>query len=180
MTSDCPAVEFVGSSWRRDQHARKGSQHCMHCHSAVNARGCTLRPEWQCHPHCHSTSNVPRRRARARVAVPTTRGCALRAEWQCHPHCHSTSNVPKRCAQGRVAVRVRVASGPAVAAPMPGRTSRTCLERVDLEPCSRQTLCGQWNVSLQGRSGWLCSWPARCSQPPSGWHDGPSLYDTPC
>ena len=35
--------------------------------------------------HCHSTSSVPRRCARARVAVPTTRGCALRAEWQCRP-----------------------------------------------------------------------------------------------
>ena len=50
MTSDCPTAGFVGSSWRRDQHARRGSQHCMHCHSAVNARDCTLRPEWQCRP----------------------------------------------------------------------------------------------------------------------------------
>ena len=71
-------------------------------------------------------------------------------------------------AQGRVAVRVQVAYEPAVAAPTPGRASRTCLERVGLEPCSRRTLCGQWNVSLQGRSEWLCSWPARCSQPPLG------------
>ena len=37
----------------------------------VNARDCTLRAEWQCHPHCHSTSNVPRR-------------CA-QAKWQCRP-----------------------------------------------------------------------------------------------
>ena len=51
MTLDCPTAEFVGSSWRRDQHARRGSQHCMHCHSMVNARDCTLRPEWQCQPH---------------------------------------------------------------------------------------------------------------------------------
>ena len=285
MTLDCPTAEFVGSSWRRDQHARRGSQHCMHCHSTVNARDCTLRPEWQCRPrgaarsgpsgsapytatrrrthglhaltlpldvertktarsgpsgsaghaglhaqarvavpltlpldvertgctpsHCHSTSNAPKRHARARVAVPTAQGCTLRAEWQCPSHCHSTSNAraarphtatrrrayqdgalgPEwQCrprvaarsgpsgsadhaglhAQGRVAVRVRVAYEPAVAAPMPGRASRTCLERVGLEPCSRRTLCGQWNVFLQGRSGWLCSWPARCSQPPLG------------
>ncbi len=202
----------------------------MHCHSTVNARGCTLRPEWQCPLHCHSTSSVPKRCVQGRVAVPTTRGCTPGAEWQCRPHCHSTSNVPKRCAQarvavpatrgctlraewqcrphchsmvnvraarphtatrrrtyrnsalraewqcgsgwlhaqGRVAVRVRVAYEPAVAAPMPGRASRTCLERVGLEPCSRRTLCGQWNVFLQGRSGWLYSWPARCNQPPLG------------
>ena len=97
--------------------------------------------------HCHSTVN-------ARDCTPS--------------HCHSMVNVPKRCAQGRVAVRVRVAYEPAVAAPTPGRTSRTYLERVGLEPCSRRTLCRQWNVFLQGRSGWLCSWPARCNQPPLG------------
>ena len=272
MTSDCPTAEFVGSSWRRDQHARRGSQHCMHCHSAVNARDCTS-------SHCHSTSNTRAARPHTATRRRTYRNGTLRAEWQCRPrgaarpgpsgsathtatrrrayglhaltlpldvertetvrsgpsgsaghaglhaqgrvavpptlpldvertetvrpgpsgsadhaglhaqgrvavpptlpldvertgctplHCHSTSNVPKRYAQARVAVRVRVASGPAVAAPMPGRTSRTCLERVGLGPCSRQTLCGQWNVFLQGRSGWLCSWPARCSQPPLG------------
>ena len=42
----------------------------------VERTGCTP-------SHCHSTSSVPRRRARARVAVPTTRGCTLRPEWQC-------------------------------------------------------------------------------------------------
>ena len=60
MTSDCPTAEFVGSSWRRDQHARRGSQHCMHCHSAVNARDCTS-------SHCHSTSNT--RAARPHTAT---------------------------------------------------------------------------------------------------------------
>ena len=48
-------------------------------------RGCTLRPEWQCPLHCHSTSNVPKRYVQARVAVPTTRGCTLGPEWQCRP-----------------------------------------------------------------------------------------------
>ena len=57
-----------------------------HCHSPVNVRsgnaqgrvavpttrGCTLRPEWQCHPHCQMASSVPKRYARV--------------EWQCHPH----------------------------------------------------------------------------------------------
>ena len=78
MTLDCPTAEFVGSSWRRDQHARRGSQHCMHCHSAVNARDCTP-------SHCHSMVNVPKRCAQGRVAVPTTRGCTLGPEWQCRP-----------------------------------------------------------------------------------------------
>ena len=76
----------------------------MHCHSMVNARDCTLRPEWQCPLHCHSTSSVPRRCAQARVAVPTMRDCTLRAEWQCPLHCHSTSSVPRRRARARVAV----------------------------------------------------------------------------
>ena len=105
MTSDCPTAEFVGSSWRRDQHARKGSQHCIHCHSAVNARGCTLRAEWQCHPHCHSTSSVPKLRAQGRVAVPPTRDYTLRPKWQCPSHCHSTSNV--RAARPHTATRRR-------------------------------------------------------------------------
>ena len=104
MTLDCPTAGFVESSWRRDQHAQRGSQHCMHCHSMVNARDCTLRPKWQCPLHCHSTSSVPRRCAQARVAVPTMRDCTLRAEWQCPLHCHSTSSVPRRCARARVAV----------------------------------------------------------------------------
>ena len=133
MTSDCPTAEFVGSSWRRDQHARKGSQHCIHCHSAVNARGCTLRAEWQCHPHCHSmvnargctpshchstsnargctpshchsTSSVPKRCAQGRVAVPPTRDYTLRPKWQCPSHCHSTSNA--RAARPCTATRRR-------------------------------------------------------------------------
>ena len=50
------------------------------------------------------TSNVPKRYARPRVAVPPTRGCTLRAEWQCDLHCHLTSNVSKRYARARVAV----------------------------------------------------------------------------
>ena len=83
MTLDCPTAGFVGSSWRRDQHAQRGSQHCMHCHSMVNARDCTLRAEWQCPLHCHSTSSVPRRCARGQVAVPTAQDCTLRPEWQC-------------------------------------------------------------------------------------------------
>ena len=81
-------------------------------------RNCTLRAEWQCRPHCHSTSSVPKRCAQGRVAVPSTWNCTLRPEWQCPSHCHSTSNargctsshchstssVPRRCAQARVAV----------------------------------------------------------------------------
>ena len=98
MTLDCPTAEFVGSSWRRDQHARRGSQHCMHCHSMVNARDCTP-------SHCHSTSNVPKRYAQGRVAVPATRGCTLRPEWQCPLHCHSTSNA--RAARPHTATRRR-------------------------------------------------------------------------
>ena len=132
----------------------------------VERTGCTP-------SHCHSTSSVPKRRAQGRVAVPLTLPLDVERTGCTPSHCHSTSSVPRRHAQGRVAVRVRVAYEPAVAAPMLGRASRTCLERVGLEPCSRRTLCGQWNVFLQGRSGWLCSWPARCSQPPSGWHGGP-------
>ena len=66
---------------------------------------CTLRPEWQCRPHCHSTSSVPRRCVQGRVAVPTTRDCTLRPEWQCRPHCHSTSNV--RAARPHTATRRR-------------------------------------------------------------------------
>jgi len=109
------------------------------------ARDCTLRAEWQCDSHCHSTLNVPKWYAQGQVAVPPARDCTLRAEWQCeryaqarvavpptlplggertgqrHPHCHSTSNVPKRYAQGRVAVRVRVTHGLVGAAPMLGR-----------------------------------------------------------
>ena len=77
----------------------------MHCHSMVNARGCTLRPEWQCPLHCHSTSNVPKRCVQGRVAVPTTRGCTLRPEWQCRPHCHSMVNA--RAARPHTATRRR-------------------------------------------------------------------------
>ena len=108
MTSDCPTAEFVGSSWRRDQHARRGSQHCMHCHSAVNARDCTS-------SHCHSTSNTRAARPHTATRRRAYRNGTLRAEWQCHSHCHSMVNVPRvafkaewqcnRYDRGRVAVK---------------------------------------------------------------------------
>ena len=109
------------------------------------ARDCTLRAEWQCHPHGTARSGpsgsaahtATRRRAyqngtlgpewqceryaRARVAVPLTLPLGGERTGQRHPHCHSTSNVPKRYAQGRVAVRVRVTHGLVGAAPMLGR-----------------------------------------------------------
>ena len=66
---------------------------------------CTLRPEWQCRPHCHSTSSVPKRYVQGRVEVPSTWNCTLRAEWQCRPHCHSTSSV--RAARPHTATRCR-------------------------------------------------------------------------
>ena len=65
----------------------------------------TLRPEWQCHPHCQMASSVPRRYVQGRVAVPPTWNCTLRAEWQCHPHCHSTSSA--RAARPYTATRRR-------------------------------------------------------------------------
>ena len=51
-------------------------------------------------PHCHSTSNVPKRYAQGRVAVLPARDCTLGPEWQCRPHCHLTSSVPRRYAPG--------------------------------------------------------------------------------
>ncbi len=71
-----------------------------HCHVALNVRGGTFTPEWQCAVHCHSVSIVPQRYAQGRVAVRSVRsgpsGSAigtLRAEWQCSTHCHSVANV---------------------------------------------------------------------------------------
>ena len=86
MTLDCPTAGFVGSSWRRDQHAQRGSQHCMHCHSMVNARDCTLRPKWQCPLHCHSTSNARAARPHTATRRRTHRNGTLGPEWQCQPH----------------------------------------------------------------------------------------------
>ena len=84
----------------------------------------TLRPEWQCHPHCHSTLNVQGRYAQARVAVPSTRDCTFRPEWQCYPHCHSTLNVWGQYAQARVAVRVGVTFGSVGVMPTSERLDR--------------------------------------------------------
>ena len=75
----------------------------------------------QRHPHCHSTSNVPKRYAQGRVAVPPTLPLGGERTGQRHPHCHSTSNVPKRYAQGQVAVWVWATHGLVGAAPMLGR-----------------------------------------------------------
>ena len=44
-----------------------------HCHVALNVRGGTFTPEWQCAVHCHSVSIVPQRYAQGRVAVRTVR-----------------------------------------------------------------------------------------------------------
>ena len=49
-------------------------------------RGCTLRPVWQCHPHCHSMSNVRAARPHTATRRRAYRDGALRPEWQCHPH----------------------------------------------------------------------------------------------
>jgi len=110
MTLDCPTAGFVGSSWRRDQHAQRGSQHCMHCHSMVNARDCTLRPKWQCPLHCHSTSNARAARPHTATRRRAYRNGALRAKWQCRPRGAARSgpsgsaNRTGLHAQGRVAV----------------------------------------------------------------------------
>ena len=144
----------------------------------------TLRAKWKCHPHGTARSGpsgsaahtATRRRTHGLHALTLPLDVERTKTVRSGPS--GSADHAGLHAQARVAVRVRVAYEPAVAAPMPGRASRTCLERVGFEPCSRRTLCGQWNVFLQGRSGWPCSWPARCSQPPSGWHDDPSLHDT--
>ena len=179
----------------------------MHCHSTSNARGCTLRPEWQCRPHCHSTSSVPRRCAQGRVAVPTTRGCTLRAEWQCRPHCHSTSNA--RAARPHTATRRRAyqdgalrakwqcrprgtaRSGPSGSAG-PGRlraSSRCADARARLQDVSRasgsralfETDPLQAVERLLARQVGMAVQLASPMQSASlGWHDGPLLYDTPC
>ena len=44
-----------------------------HCHVALNVRGGTFTPEWQCAVHCHSVSIVPQRYAQGRVAVRSVR-----------------------------------------------------------------------------------------------------------
>ena len=44
-----------------------------HCHVALNVRGGTFTPEWQCAVHCHSVSIVPQRYAQGRMAVRTVR-----------------------------------------------------------------------------------------------------------
>ena len=49
-------------------------------------RDCTLRAEWQCRPHCHSTSNVRAARPHTATRRRAYRNGALRPEWQCHPH----------------------------------------------------------------------------------------------
>mgnify|MGYP000612462958 CR=1 FL=1 len=75
----------------------------------------TLRAEWQCDSHCHSTVNVLRitfkaewqcdRYARGRVAVKGWGLGTLGAEWQCGRDCQTGVSVPNRYARGRVAVK---------------------------------------------------------------------------
>ena len=43
----------------------------------------TPRPEWQCHPHCHSTLNVW---GAVRSGPTGSVTGTLRADWQCYPH----------------------------------------------------------------------------------------------
>ena len=47
---------------------------------------CTLRAEWQCHSHCHSTSSVRAARPHTATRRRAYQDGALRAEWKCHPH----------------------------------------------------------------------------------------------
>ena len=73
----------------------------------------TLRAEWQCDSHCHSTVNVLRitfkaewqrnRYARGRVAVKGWGLDTPGAEWQCYSHCHSPVNV--LCSASHTATR---------------------------------------------------------------------------
>ena len=44
---------------------------------------CTLRAEWQCHPHCHSTSSARAARLYTATRRRAYRNGALRPEWQC-------------------------------------------------------------------------------------------------
>ena len=111
MTLDCPTAGFVGSSWRRGQHAQRGSQHCMHCHSMVNARDCTLRPKWQCPLHCHSTSNARAARPHTATRRRAYRNGALRAEWQCRRVGGRGARRGRLRAQGHARARRRVGQG---------------------------------------------------------------------
>ena len=75
----------------------------------------TLRAEWQCDSHCHSTVNVLRitfkaewqrnRYVRCRVAVKGWGLGTLGAEWQCGRDCQTGVSVPNRYDRCRVAVK---------------------------------------------------------------------------
>ena len=60
----------------------------------------TPRPEWQCHPHCHMASSVPKRYAQARVAVRSVRSGSSGSATHTGPH-----------VQARVAVSLTLPHG---------------------------------------------------------------------
>ena len=64
-----------------------------HCHVALNVRGGTFTPEWQCAVHCHSVSIVPQRYAQGRVAVQHTLPLGGERAGRYVTHCHSVANV---------------------------------------------------------------------------------------
>ena len=78
---------------------------------------CTLRAEWQCISHCHSTSSVRTARPHTATRRRAYRNGALRPEWQCRP-CGVARSGPSGSAthmelhaQGRVAVPSTLPNG---------------------------------------------------------------------
>ena len=72
---------------------------------------CTLRPEWQCRPHCHSTSSVRAARPHTATRRRAYRNGALRAEWQCRRVGGRGARRGRLRAQGHARARRRAGQG---------------------------------------------------------------------
>ena len=109
---------------RRTAAARGTRQARRHCHSTVNARGGTLRGEWQCGRYVQARVEV---RLTLPLGIERTESARPRGEWQCAWRAQGRVEVwftlpldgerTGRNVQGRVAVRPAKPEGPGCSGP---------------------------------------------------------------
>ena len=147
---------------RRTAAARGTRQARRHCHSTVNARGGTLRGEWQCGRYVQARVEV---RLTLPLGIERTESARPRGEWQCGRYAQGRVEVwftlpldgerTGRNAQGRVAVR-KVRPGPSGSATdADGAPKARVAVRLTLPLGIERT------ESARPRGEWQCAWNAR-------------------
>ena len=147
---------------RRTAAARGTRQARRHCHSTVNARGGTLRGEWQCGRYVQARVEV---RLTLPLGIERTESARPRGEWQCGRYAQGRVEVwftlpldgerTGRNAQGRVAVR-KVRPGPSGSATdADGAPKARVAVRLTLPLGIERT------ESARPRGEWQCAWRAQ-------------------